>query len=541
MAARCFGRTSAARPVPRPAARQEDGADTVTRTRDLLITNQLLYQLSYVGAQSRRGIIGERSPLAKSALRRGSPHPNDHIDPRRLAARGKRRQACENQIARLDVAQLAGIEVMEVEMVRGVAVEHRPVGIDSQRPHQPPIGEQVQGVVDRRLRYPGARGAHQPEHGVRRKVLVPGEQNPPDEQSLGSAADTQTIESGSDERFRGQWDGALHFADDRRGIDGLPLASGCFRGNTSEMAASMAFLPTENRFPEASHGTAHLMDIQDRRRNPCNRAIRAARGTLPAAPGFTLVEWLGTLAIIALLAGLGAPALRDWATRLRVEAALAPLARGLALARAEAMATGRAVTFTPRELPVGLRWSGSPPSISFGAAGGATPSTLTVCGPGPRGRSLVVSRTGRIRASDATCGFALPEVLVALVLLASATLATVQAQLLATGFAGTQIAYRQALDAATAASEPLRLVQGDAAMWNTRVAPVWREAFASATSGMVLEAQPLDAIAGTPPAGWPSTWSGGWPGGWPGGWQVTAQLGTVRITLAPYVAAAATP
>ena len=33
----------------------EDGADGGTRTRDLLITNQLLYQLSYIGVFSPEG------------------------------------------------------------------------------------------------------------------------------------------------------------------------------------------------------------------------------------------------------------------------------------------------------------------------------------------------------------------------------------------------------------------------------------------------------------------------------------------------------
>ena len=54
-------------PMMEPASGlRRDGADTVTRTRDLLITNQLLYQLSYVGAQSRRGSIGEATLPAKT-------------------------------------------------------------------------------------------------------------------------------------------------------------------------------------------------------------------------------------------------------------------------------------------------------------------------------------------------------------------------------------------------------------------------------------------------------------------------------------------
>lgn len=231
-----------------------------------------------------------------------------------------------------------------------------------------------------------------------------------------------------------------------------------------------------------------------------------------AATGFSLVEWLVALAVAAILASLGAPALREWATRLRLEAALGPLARGLALARSEAMATGRPVTFLPRELPAGLHWSGIPPSISFGPSGGATPGTLTVCGPVTRGRSLVVSRSGRIRASEASCGFALLEVLVALLLVAGGALVATQSQLLAAGVVGRQLDYRQALDAATAGTESLRAVDGLPSDWSARAAPPWVAAFGVATPSLLLAATP----AGTGH-----------------GWHVAVQAGTTNLALEP--------
>ena len=52
-----------------------DGADGRTRTGDLLITNQLLYQLSYVGiARQRR----PRPPWVRGAVRRPFPGARSH-------------------------------------------------------------------------------------------------------------------------------------------------------------------------------------------------------------------------------------------------------------------------------------------------------------------------------------------------------------------------------------------------------------------------------------------------------------------------------
>jgi hypothetical protein len=44
---------------------KRSGADDGTRTRDLLITNQLLYQLSYIGLNAERGEHAIHSPSRK--------------------------------------------------------------------------------------------------------------------------------------------------------------------------------------------------------------------------------------------------------------------------------------------------------------------------------------------------------------------------------------------------------------------------------------------------------------------------------------------
>ena len=207
-------------------------------------------------------------------------------------------------------------------------------------------------------------------------------------------------------------------------------------------------------------------------------------------PGFSLVESLVALAIATILVALGAPSLGDWALRLRLEAALRPLARGLSLARSEAMATGRTVSFSPPDLPTGLRWPGAKPTVSFGPSGGATPATLTLCASGTRGRSLVVSRSGRIRAADAVCGFALLEVLAGLLLLAMACLAATQSHLSATRTAVAAAAYRQSLDASTGGTESLRAIRGDRKEWAARVGPAWVAGFAEVAPSVQLQALP---------------------------------------------------
>lgn len=158
------------------------------------------------------------------------------------------------------------------------------------------------------------------------------------------------------------------------------------------------------------------------------------------AQGRSLVELLVVVAIVAVLAGTGVPAGRGLWLDLRRDAVVDELERALALARTVAMATGGAAAVC-RGLPVagdgtppacgegsgdwlepwqlvarsvsgttilrvgqeahGLRVRANRGSVWFGADGGATPATLSVCD--PRGaaasRALVISRAGRVRAT----------------------------------------------------------------------------------------------------------------------------------------------
>ncbi len=162
--------------------------------------------------------------------------------------------------------------------------------------------------------------------------------------------------------------------------------------------------------------------------------------------GQTLLELLLVLAVLAVLGGLAAPTLRHFALDLGRDATVDELARGLALARVTAQATGvtaqlcrasaKAATTNGTGSAAGCldavgEWTdgwqvaasgvlrhGSPASgqrlfgnrgsIYFSPSGAATPVTLVVCD--LRGsafaRSLVVSRSGRVRTTNggASCG-----------------------------------------------------------------------------------------------------------------------------------------
>ena len=55
------------------------GADEGSRTPDLLITNQLLYQLSYVGEEARSIKKRRGRDNARRSVRRA--YPQDHVEP----------------------------------------------------------------------------------------------------------------------------------------------------------------------------------------------------------------------------------------------------------------------------------------------------------------------------------------------------------------------------------------------------------------------------------------------------------------------------
>lgn len=140
--------------------------------------------------------------------------------------------------------------------------------------------------------------------------------------------------------------------------------------------------------------------------------------------GFSLVEMLVVLAILALAAGLGVPAIRNLVPSQRLSAATEAVAGEIALLRTEALRTGRVTRLlydpeanrfvssrpgapglamagvqTRVEIPTGVRTE--PGEIRFLPDGGSTGARITLSGPGGT-RALTVGRaTGFVRRAEA--------------------------------------------------------------------------------------------------------------------------------------------
>ena len=78
--------------------------------------------------------------------------------------------------------------------------------------------------------------------------------------------------------------------------------------------------------------------------------------------GFTLVELLVTLTVLALLAGLGVPAFGHFMLEARMTSQVNQLVHGIHLARAQALQRGREVVLCPssdgRQCTPGQPWNG---------------------------------------------------------------------------------------------------------------------------------------------------------------------------------------
>ena len=158
------------------------------------------------------------------------------------------------------------------------------------------------------------------------------------------------------------------------------------------------------------------------------RSNRFAAATPPPsdgrAAGFSLVEMLVVLAILALAAGLGLPAIGALLPAQRLSAATEAVAGEIALLRTEALRTGRVtrLVFDPEAnrflssrpgapglAMAGVRTRVETPTMSrteageirFLPDGGSTGARITLTGPGGA-RTLTVSRaTGAVRRAEA--------------------------------------------------------------------------------------------------------------------------------------------
>jgi len=250
---------------------------------------------------------------------------------------------------------------------------------------------------------------------------------------------------------------------------------------------------------------------------------------LQPCAGHSLHELLVAMLVWAALTGLAAPAMHTWALDLQLQTTLDELARGLALARSEALATGQVVQFRYRTLPNGQRVSINRSAILFSPSGNATPATLTLCDRRSNGRSLVVARSGRVRAASGQCGFALAEVLAALLLLAVSALALAQGLLQARQSVASSALQTTALDAVTAANEGSRLL-GAQATFPAEAAPLaaaWRATY----SGGDTNTASATVNPTTIPAASPRLVLSWQPVASAGGWLATVASGGLELAM----------
>jgi type IV fimbrial biogenesis protein FimT len=144
--------------------------------------------------------------------------------------------------------------------------------------------------------------------------------------------------------------------------------------------------------------------------------------------GFTLVELLVTLAIVAIVATVGVPAYGTLIEGMRLAGAAGELHQALLYARSEAAKRGRNVVIESkggtawgagwrvrdattnevlRDVPSllgGLTVTGSAASLTYAPHGRPSAAvTLTVCPASGTGRQITVNTLGRPATADAAC------------------------------------------------------------------------------------------------------------------------------------------
>ncbi len=157
--------------------------------------------------------------------------------------------------------------------------------------------------------------------------------------------------------------------------------------------------------------------------------------------GFTLVELMVAIALLAILLGLAAPSFSDWIARTKIQSAASSISVALATARSEAVKRGRDVSVCASTdgstCATGSNWAtgwliyataGTPIKVFDAPTGGLTvtgdgtgitssvtfvstgmrtplvPGTITVCKPGLVSKVIEVAGSGRTRvASGSVC------------------------------------------------------------------------------------------------------------------------------------------
>ncbi|MEY4376946.1 MAG: hypothetical protein RJB26_1496, partial [Pseudomonadota bacterium] len=155
------------------------------------------------------------------------------------------------------------------------------------------------------------------------------------------------------------------------------------------------------------------------------------------------------------------------------------------------------------------------------------PATLTLCDRRGTGRSLVVARSGRVRAATAQCGFVMVEVLASMVLLAVSALALAQGVWQSRHTVADSALQATAMDAVAAAAEASRLL-GQQEQMPAEAAPLanaWRDTYAGgngSTPALVLVWHPAVTSGAGTGVGDPA--SGAL-------WQATATAGNLQVAL----------
>src|SRR5690606_24088273 len=164
-----------------------DGAGGRIRTADPRITNALLYQLSYTGCLGRsdrsaqfypivgrccRVIFRRRARLESSSLRAArSPHANHDVDADELPALRQRLRELDVDAVERNIEKLAGLDVEEVMMRLDRRIVEQPRRVDLDRTQETALAEQIQRVVDRRLRDSRAHAPHPCDDLIGRQML----------------------------------------------------------------------------------------------------------------------------------------------------------------------------------------------------------------------------------------------------------------------------------------------------------------------------------------------------------------------------------